>query len=423
MALIGYAELELGENARITGCAASEKDDAEEGAIEYGAAIYMDIEDTYTVNYPGCFLYANGGRVEGSVYVGGNRHNQFATIKATNAIDHTDGKPTTVFTGDVYCEGDIRGGSFYGSVTAAIPYYLDWDEFKNFWSNISGGSFYGPVRTEGYVSGGTFYGGLALEKNAKLNGRPIQTTGKPGPTTNIPDPDGKPVTVTYKYPTLEYPALDETYAIQIVQMGDKAIRPTAPERSDLTFGDWYTSPSYDEEEKYDFDTAAKGDLTLYGSSVDIPYGIRITDKDGNAVYVTDKNAADVLGDGTVSYTPGYIEEGKDVDDFTAEDLNKMLRGETVEGIRLPKLTLNGAELKQLAVKNWGADSMTQQLNLFLQLELMGDNAIAYDETYLAEGTVDSKNVWALCITGNGTLNVTAPAENGWGLSGDWGIYR
>ena len=100
VALIGFAELELGENARITGCKATN-----------GAATYMDLGLTYAVNYPGCFLYANGGRVEGSVYVGtnkiGTKNNYLDSVKATDAIDHTDGKPTTVFTGDVYCEGDI----------------------------------------------------------------------------------------------------------------------------------------------------------------------------------------------------------------------------------------------------------------------------------------------------------------------------
>ena len=58
VALMGFAELELGENARITGCTATN-----------GAAVYMDLDSTHTVNYPGCFLYANGGRVEGTVYV------------------------------------------------------------------------------------------------------------------------------------------------------------------------------------------------------------------------------------------------------------------------------------------------------------------------------------------------------------------
>lgn len=233
VALIAFAELELGENARITGCTATEKDDTEAGAIEYGAAIYMDLDSTYTVNYPGCFLYANGGRVEGTVYVGGNGCNQEVEIKATNAIDHTDGKPSTVFADNVYCEGDIRGGSFYGSVTAAVPYYLDWDGAKNFWSNISGGSFYGPVCTEGYVSGGTFYGGLTLEKNAKLSGKPVNTGSELTDKTNIPDPAGKPVTVTYAYG-----ALGGTYATQIVQAGEAAIRPDDPIREGYTFIGW-----------------------------------------------------------------------------------------------------------------------------------------------------------------------------------------
>ena len=232
LALIGFAELELGENARITGCTATEKDDTEAGAIEYGAAVYMDLDNPLTVNYPGNFLYANGGRVEGSVYVGTNGCDQPAKIKATNAIDHTDGKPTTVFTGDVYCEGDIRGGIFHGSVTAAIPDYLDWDGAKNFWSNLSGGSFYKPVRTECHVSGGTFYGGLTLKKNAKLSGKPIQTTGTLGMTTNIPDPTGTPVTVTYKDGSGEY-------AKQIVQAGETAITaPADPTREGYTFISW-----------------------------------------------------------------------------------------------------------------------------------------------------------------------------------------
>ena len=222
VAMIGFAELELGENARITGCKATN-----------GAAIYMDLEATQTANYPGCFLYANGGQVDGSVYVGTNEFTGNAEIKITNAIDHRDGKHTTVFTGDVYCEGDIRGGSFYGSVTAAVPYYLDWDGAKNFWSNISGGSFYGPVCTEGYVSGGTFYGGLTLEKNAKLSGKPVNTGSELTDKTNIPDPAGKPVTVTYKHGEL-----GGTYATQIVQAGEAAIRPDDPIREGYTFIGW-----------------------------------------------------------------------------------------------------------------------------------------------------------------------------------------
>ena len=255
LALIGFAELELGENARITGCKAAEKDDTEAGAIEYGAAIYMDLDSTYTVNYPGCFLYANGGRVEGTVYVGtnkiGTKNNYLDSVKATNAIDHTDGKPTTVFTGDVYCAGDIRGGSFYGSVTAPDSADSMGTVWKKFCSNLSGGTFYGPVTTECHVSGGTYYGGLTMGETAKLSGKPIPT-GTLGMTTNIPDPNGTPVTVTY-----DYGERGGIYAKQIVQAGEKAIEPDVPSRQGYQFTDWYL-----DDTKYDFNTAVTGDMTL-----------------------------------------------------------------------------------------------------------------------------------------------------------------
>lgn len=110
---------------------------------------------------------------------------------------------------------------------------------------ITGGSFYKPVCTEGHVSGGTFYDGLTLEKNAKLSGKPIQTT-------NIPDPNGKPVTVTYKYGEL-----DGIYAKQIVQAGETAIEPDVPSRQGYQFTDWYL-----DDTKYDFNAAVTGDMTL-----------------------------------------------------------------------------------------------------------------------------------------------------------------
>ena len=247
VALMGFAELELGENARITGCKATN-----------GAATYMDFVSTYTVNYPGCFLYANGGRVEGTVYVGTNKigakNYYLDSVKATNAIDHTDGKPTTVFTGDVSCEGDIRGGIFHGSVTVTDSngngnMGTAWEKFCG---NLSGGTFYGPVTTECHVSGGTFYGGLTMNKNAKLSGQPIDTGSELTDKTNIPDPTGTPVTVTYAYG-----ALGGTYATQIVQKGEKAVKPDVPSRQGYQFTDWYL-----DDTKYDFNTDVTKDMTL-----------------------------------------------------------------------------------------------------------------------------------------------------------------
>ena len=286
LALINFAELELGENARITGCTATEKDNTEAGAIEYGAAVYTDLGQTYTVNYPGCFLYANGGRVEGTVYVGtnkiGTKNNYVDSVKATNAIDHTDGKPTTVFTGDVYCEGDIRGGIFHGSVTVLDPRgdmadVSQYDYWK-FCGNLSGGTFYGPVTTECHVSGGTYYGGLTLTKNAKLSGQPMNTGADINDKTNIPDPDGTPVTVTYAYG-----ALGGTYATQIVQAGEKAVKPDDPKVNGLTFGGWYTDEDCTDGNEYNFTAPVTKGMTLTAKWTANSYTITFDTNGGSAV--------------------------------------------------------------------------------------------------------------------------------------------
>ena len=266
VALIVFAELELGENARITGCKATN-----------GAAIYMDLEATPTVNYPGCFLYANGGQVEGTVYVGtnkiGTKNNYLDSVKATNAIDHTDGKPTTVFTGDVSFEGDIRGGIFHGSVTVTDSNGDMGTAWEKFCSNLSGGTFYGPVTTECHVSGGTYYGGLTMEKNAKLSGQPMNTGTVINDKTNIPNPNGTPVTVTY-----DYGERGGIYAKQIVQAGEKAIEPDVPSRQGYQFTDWYL-----DDTKYDFDTAVTEDMTLTARWTANQYTITFDTDGGSAI--------------------------------------------------------------------------------------------------------------------------------------------
>ena len=266
VALIGFAELELGENARITGCTATN-----------GAAVYMDLGSTHTVNHPGCFLYANGGRVEGTVYVGtnkiGTKNNYVVSVKATNAIDHTDGKPTTVFTDNVSCEGDIRGGIFHGSVTVTDSNGDMGTAWEKFCGNLSGGTFYGPVTTECHVSGGTYYGGLTMNKNAKLSGQPIDTGDVINDTTNTPEPNVTPATVTYAYG-----ALGGTYATQIVQAGEKAIEPDVPSRQGYQFTDWYL-----DDTKYDFNTAVTGNMTLTAKWTANSYTITFDTNGGSAV--------------------------------------------------------------------------------------------------------------------------------------------
>ena len=266
VALMGFAELELGENARITGCTATN-----------GAAVYMDLGSTFTVNHPGCFLYANSGRVEGTVYVGTNKigttNNYLDSVKATDAIDHTDGKPTTVFTGDVSCEGDIRGGIFHGSVTVTDSNGNMGTAWEKFCGNLSGGTFYGPVTTECHVSGGTFYRGLTMNKNAKLSGQPIDTGDVINDTTNTPEPNVTPATVTYAYG-----ALGGTYATQIVQAGEKAIEPDVPSRQGYQFTDWYL-----DDTKYDFNTAVTGNMTLTAKWTANSYTITFDTGGGSAI--------------------------------------------------------------------------------------------------------------------------------------------
>ena len=266
VALMGFAELELGENARITGCTATN-----------GAAVYMDLGSTFTVNHPGCFLYANGGRVEGTVYVGTNKigttNNYLDSVKATDAIDHTDGKPTTVFTGDVSCEGDIRGGIFHGSVTVTDSNGNMGPAWEKFCGNLSGGTFYGPVTTECHVSGGTYYRGLTMNKNAKLSGQPIDTGDVINDTTNTPEPNVTPATVTYAYG-----ALGGTYATQIVQAGEKAIEPDVPSRQGYQFTGWYL-----DDTKYDFNTAVTKDMTLTARWTVNQYTITFDTDGGSAI--------------------------------------------------------------------------------------------------------------------------------------------
>lgn len=266
VALIGFAELELGENARITGCKATN-----------GAAVYMDLGSTFTVNHPGCFLYANGGRVEGTVYVGtnkiGTKNNYLDSVKATNAIDHTDGKPTTVFTGDVSCEGDIRGGIFHGSVTVTDSNGNMGPAWEKFCGNLSGGTFYGPVTTECHVSGGTYYGGLTMGETAKLSGKPMNTGDAINTETNTPDPNGTPVTVTY-----DYGERGGIYAKQIVQAGEKAIEPDVPSRQGYQFTDWYLDNT-----KYDFNTAVTKCMTLTAKWTANSYTITFDTNGGSAV--------------------------------------------------------------------------------------------------------------------------------------------
>ncbi len=141
-----------------------------------------------------------------------------------------------------------------------------------FSSEISGGSFYGKVDNRdrsdfrpmylGILAGGTFY------------------AGNPGTVAN------GCCTVTY-----DYGKADGTYATQIVQKGEAAIRPADPKLSGFDFSGWLKNGT-----PYDFDTPVTGDNSdgysggLLGSGT----GTLTITNCINAVTVTGSEAADVI---------------------------------------------------------------------------------------------------------------------------------
>ena len=91
--------------------------------------------------------------------------------------------------------------------------------------------------------------------------------------TNIPNPNGTPVTVTY-----EYGKLDGIYAKQIVQAGEKAIEPDVPSRQGYQFTDWYL-----DDTKYDFNADVTGDMTLTAKWTANSYTITFDTDGGSAI--------------------------------------------------------------------------------------------------------------------------------------------
>ena len=201
-----YAALELQENALIKDCKLTDDEDAA------GEAICFSSDTVYTANTDGIFLYANGGRVEGTVYVSEADWDFNKDLKFARAITHTDSKPTTVFTGDVYCEGDIRGGIFYGKITVPETTWNWSKEYDSCISTISGGTFYGPVETDCYVDGGMYYAGLTFGEHGKFRGNPLTVTSR---------------------------SFGETYCVEVIPYGAAPSEPDTPEREGYTFLGWY----------------------------------------------------------------------------------------------------------------------------------------------------------------------------------------
>ena len=159
--------------------------------------------------------YQSDTTISGGIFYGtvANGYNYYVPGKGEMSLDGRHG-------------GLIAGGTFYGKVTNA------------FQSKISGGSFYGEVdnrdRSEylsiylGILAGGTFY------------------AGHPGTVAN------GCCTVTY-----DDGQVGGTYAIQIVQKGETAVKPDDPKLNGSDFGGWLESGA-----PYDFSAPVTGAVTL-----------------------------------------------------------------------------------------------------------------------------------------------------------------
>ena len=387
-------------NGSIENCEAK----ATDFAFAMGGGVYVAYEGTFNMSggsIVGCKVSAEDGDALG----GGIRNDGTTTLSGTAEIRNcqaanngggisdggTSEAPSTLnISGDVKItgctvngtpnamivnNGTISGGTFDGQVTND--------------GMITGGTFNGQVTNDGTITGGTFNG--QVTNDGTITGGTFYA-GNPGTIAE------DCCTVTYKYP------FEETYAIQIVQKGNTAIRLTDPVRSDFTFDNWYVSPYPDnpKQEPYDFDTLVEDNLFLYGNWANTFYGIHIADKNGDVYNITDKNAGDVLGNGTVVYTPGYANEN-----ITYDDWEKVLSGETVEGLQLPKLTLNGANLRQIEIDTiWISNPDMKLFSMMLQLELVGNNTVEYNGNSDAAISADY-----LIVTGSGSLNAAATGEN------------
>ena len=281
----------------------------------------------------------------------------------------------------VVFDGGISGGTFDGTVA------------NN--GTISGGTFEKEVYNTGTVTGGMFYGGITNKSRGTISG----------------------VTVTYQ-------SGGSDYAKQVLQSGNTATAPFIPPSNDYIFKGWFKADGTE----WDFDDPVTADMTLTAKIIPTFCGVTVTDKNGSEVRVTDKNYTDVLGDGTVTYTPPTADKSKipaeywddETNFITSEAFNKIMNGEKIEGIEPAKLTLNGANLQRIDIDVYrSTDPLIYTLGEICLIELIGNNTVTYSGEYGAAIGAEY-----LLIDGDGSLAVNANGAHARGIavSNSGGLY-
>lgn len=280
--------LSLGKNAALTvdgtlvnngRLSVSDMENLKKAASIGGDLILDDITITedYTLDMKGCTLTI--GHI---TFLDAN-----LTVKNASRVDATG---VTISGGSYYCpvyagdeNGEIEGGSFYGPVTVRYQ-----------------GSSEG--RTPAYISGGTFYDklkGAYAETDYSIQGHEVTYM------------DG-----------------EDVYAMQVVK--DKASAPDAPVKSGYRFAGWYSGDA-----KWNFDTPVTENLTLTAkwekihiSAPSAPrYDVAVSDGAHGSVSVSPKSASKG-STVTVTVTPdkGYALETLAITDKNGNALDLTDKG-------------------------------------------------------------------------------------------------
>lgn len=218
-------KIEIGDSSTVNnvildlnGYELSKDDDTALLLLQYDSTLtIMDSSENKTgkivSDYAICFnrrskLNANGGTIEGDVYLSGDNV----------AIDNTDHSNVTVFRngqiGGTYSTAIINDGIFYSTV-------------NNYHGTITGGTFYGEVTNINRTTGGTFYGEVI--NNGTITGGTFTGTVSGSGTIK----DSAKVTVTFDNDG------GNDVAAQKVLRGQKASAPTAPTKAGYSFEGWY----------------------------------------------------------------------------------------------------------------------------------------------------------------------------------------
>ena len=347
----------------IAGCTAVSKNDS---SYVLGGGIRNEGTTTLsgTAEIRECHTKSDGSNFGGGIS-DGRLFNISGDVKVTGCTSSNDA--VIVF------GGEISGGTFDGTVSNR--------------GTISGGTFEKEVYNTGTVTGGMFYGGITNKSRGTISG----------------------VTVTYQ-------SGGSDYAKQVLQSGNTATAPFIPPSNDYIFKGWFKADGTE----WDFDDPVTADMTLAAKIIPTFYGVTVTDKNGSEVRVTDKNYTDVLGDGTVIYTPPMADKSKipaeywddETNLITSEAFNKIISGEKIEGLELPKLTLNGANLQHIDIDVYrSTDPLVSILGTFCQIELIGNNTVTYSGEYGAAIRAE-----CLLIDGDGSLAVNATGAHARGIN-------